>query len=76
METHVESIQEETIVKPFRVSVEGNIGAGKSTFINHFGIFPDVDIHMVSKKHQVSQTCFEFSFHRSSITESQIFVLV
>lgn len=47
MESHLESIQEETIVKPFRVSVEGNIGAGKSTFIKHFCTFPDVDIHMV-----------------------------
>lgn len=48
LETHMESIQVETIVKPFRVTVEGNIGAGKSTFINHFCTFPDVDIHMVS----------------------------
>jgi len=47
MELHIESIQEETIVKPFRVSVEGNIGAGKSTFIKHFCTFPDVDIRMV-----------------------------
>nr|CAD7269520.1 unnamed protein product [Timema shepardi] len=31
---------------PFRVSVEGNIGCGKSTFIKHFGQFPQVDSHL------------------------------
>lgn len=35
-------------VKPFRVSIEGNIGAGKSEMIKHFSGFTDVDAHMVS----------------------------
>jgi hypothetical protein len=47
MESHIESAQQ-TVVKPFRVSVEGNIGAGKSTLITHFSSFPDVDARMVS----------------------------
>jgi deoxyadenosine/deoxycytidine kinase len=47
MESNIESAQH-TIAKPFRVSVEGNIGAGKSTLITHFSSFPDVDAHMVS----------------------------
>jgi ABC-type thiamine transport system ATPase subunit len=47
MESHIESVQQ-AVVKPFRVSVEGNIGAGKSTLITHFSGFPDVDAYMVS----------------------------
>lgn len=30
-------------VKPFTVFVEGNIGSGKTTFLNHFAR-PDVDL--------------------------------
>nr|CAD7588264.1 unnamed protein product [Timema genevievae] len=33
--------------RPFRVSVEGNIGCGKSTLIRHFGQFPQVDSHLL-----------------------------
>ncbi|XP_021931790.1 deoxynucleoside kinase-like isoform X2 [Zootermopsis nevadensis] len=33
-------------VKPFRVSIEGNIGAGKSEMIKHFSGFTDVNAHM------------------------------
>jgi deoxyadenosine/deoxycytidine kinase len=47
MEAHVESAQQ-AVAKPFRVSIEGNIGAGKSTLITHFSCFPDVDAHQVS----------------------------
>ncbi|KAJ9583803.1 hypothetical protein L9F63_021853, partial [Diploptera punctata] len=32
--------------KPFRVSIEGNIGAGKSTLIQYFSRFPEVDVHV------------------------------
>ncbi|XP_023711139.1 thymidine kinase 2, mitochondrial isoform X2 [Cryptotermes secundus] len=45
VESHIESAQQ-AVVKPFRVSVEGNIGAGKSTLITHFSSYPDVDAHM------------------------------
>ncbi|XP_067008484.2 thymidine kinase 2, mitochondrial [Anabrus simplex] len=31
---------------PFRVSVEGNIGCGKSTFIKYFAKYPEVDAYM------------------------------
>lgn len=34
--------------RPFRVSVEGNIGAGKSTLINYFSPFPGIEIYPVS----------------------------
>jgi hypothetical protein len=47
MESHVES-EQQAVAKPFRVSIEGNIGAGKSTLITHFSSFPDVDAHVVS----------------------------
>lgn len=29
--------------RPFRVSVEGNIGAGKSSLINYFSKFPGIE---------------------------------
>lgn len=32
----------------FKVSIEGNIGCGKSTLINHFKSFSEVDAHLVS----------------------------
>ncbi|XP_063218259.1 deoxynucleoside kinase-like [Bacillus rossius redtenbacheri] len=35
-----------TARRPFRVSVEGNIGSGKSTLIKHFANFPDVDVQL------------------------------
>ena len=31
--------------RPFVVSVEGNIGSGKSTMINYFKNFNDIQIH-------------------------------
>ena len=31
--------------KPFVVSIEGNIGSGKSTMINYFKDFKDIQIH-------------------------------
>lgn len=31
--------------RPFRVSVEGNIGAGKSTFIKYFSQFPEIETY-------------------------------
>lgn len=31
--------------QPFTVLVEGNIGAGKTTFLNHFKKFNDVCLH-------------------------------
>ncbi|PSN44844.1 Deoxynucleoside kinase [Blattella germanica] len=40
------AIAKEPTHRPFRVSIEGNIGAGKSTLIKHFSNFPDVDLHM------------------------------
>jgi hypothetical protein len=46
MQPQNESAQQR--VRPFRVSVEGNIGAGKSELIRYFSSFPDVDAHMVS----------------------------
>lgn len=30
--------------KPFTVVVEGNIGSGKTTFLNHFNKFTDVEV--------------------------------
>ena len=30
--------------KPFTVIVEGNIGSGKTTFLNHFAKFKDVEV--------------------------------
>lgn len=30
--------------KPFTVVVEGNIGSGKTTFLNHFNKFHDVEV--------------------------------
>lgn len=33
---------------PLKVSIEGNIGCGKSTLINYFKNFPDVDARLVS----------------------------
>lgn len=34
--------------RPFRVSIEGNIGSGKSTCIKYFEKFPNVEAHAVS----------------------------
>lgn len=31
--------------QPFTVLVEGNIGAGKTTFLNHFRKFDDICLH-------------------------------
>ena len=31
--------------RPFVVSIEGNIGSGKSTMINYFKNFQDIQIH-------------------------------
>lgn len=33
--------------RPFRVSIEGNIGSGKSTCINFFEKYPNVETHAV-----------------------------
>jgi len=30
--------------RPFTVIVEGNIGSGKTTFLNHFAKFKDVEV--------------------------------
>lgn len=35
--------------RPFRVSVEGNIGAGKSSMMQYFSTFPGIETHMVGK---------------------------
>lgn len=35
--------------RPFRVSIEGNIGSGKSTCIKYFDKFPIVEKHAVRK---------------------------
>lgn len=35
---------------PLKVSIEGNIGCGKSTLINYFKNFPEVDARLVSTK--------------------------
>nr|CAD7429412.1 unnamed protein product [Timema monikensis] len=45
--------------RPFRVSVEGNIGCGKSTFIKHFGQFPQVDSHLATKLYILVYVCQE-----------------
>ena len=44
--------------RPFTIAVEGNIGAGKSTFLEHFSTFGQVDIlpEPVSKWQQVAGT--------------------
>lgn len=34
---------------PLKVSIEGNIGCGKSTLINYFKNFPEVDARLVSR---------------------------
>lgn len=34
--------------RPFRVSVEGNIGAGKSTMLKYFSSFAGIETYMVS----------------------------
>lgn len=36
--------------RPYRVSIEGNIGSGKSTCIKHFEKYNNVETHAVSKK--------------------------
>jgi ABC-type transport system involved in cytochrome c biogenesis ATPase subunit len=56
----MESQIQEDKVKRFRVSVEGNIGAGKSTMIRHFAGFPDVDAHMVSYYTKCQQHTLSF----------------
>lgn len=38
------------VEKCFKVSVEGNIGAGKSTFINYFKTASSVETYAVGKK--------------------------
>lgn len=35
--------------RPFRVSVEGNIGAGKSTLIKYFSNIPGIETYAVSE---------------------------
>lgn len=37
--------------RPFRVSIEGNIGSGKSTCIKYFDRFRNVEKHGVSPLH-------------------------
>lgn len=33
--------------RPFRISIEGNIGAGKSTLIKYFSQFPGIETYPV-----------------------------
>ena len=40
-----DAVEKMPVHKPFVVAVEGNIGAGKSTMINYFRGFDDVQIH-------------------------------
>lgn len=41
-------MKQQIIKKPFRVAIEGNVGAGKSTLINYFENFNEVEINPVS----------------------------
>lgn len=43
---------------PLKVSIEGNIGCGKSTLINYFKNFPEVDARLVSCRLNVNFFCF------------------
>ncbi|KAJ8937138.1 hypothetical protein NQ318_019403 [Aromia moschata] len=38
------SSSKNTLLRPFTVIVEGNIGSGKTTFLNHFNKFDNVSI--------------------------------
>jgi hypothetical protein len=69
MQSDIESAQQ-AVVSPFHVSVEGNIGAGKSTLITHFSSFPDVDAHVVSSYITV-QECALNNYPRDPPVESQ-----
>lgn len=40
-----ESAVEKPRSRPFVVSIEGNIGSGKSTFLQHFSAMPEVETH-------------------------------
>lgn len=41
-------MKQQSIRKPFRVAIEGNVGSGKSTLIKHFENFKDVEANPVS----------------------------
>ena len=44
--TNNENVKEKyNQTRPFVVSIEGNIGSGKSTMINYFKDFKDIQIH-------------------------------
>ena len=45
--SNIESENKDTLntKRPFVVSIEGNIGSGKSTMINYFKNFTDIQIH-------------------------------
>lgn len=44
MEAHGEVSSSTRRSRPFRVAVEGNSGSGKSTFLEHCKLQPDVEI--------------------------------
>lgn len=46
--------------RPFRVSIEGNIGSGKSTCIKFFDGFQNVEKHAVSDVYFPWVSCFIF----------------
>lgn len=41
-------MEKQTIKYPFRVAIEGNVGAGKSTLMKYFEYFNEVDLNLVS----------------------------
>lgn len=66
---HLASAVRATNKRPFRVSIEGNIGSGKSTCIKYFDKYPNVEKHAVNEHNNA------YEFHKfSSPTHLYLFL--
>lgn len=56
--------------RPFRVSIEGNIGSGKSTCIKYFEKYSNVETHAVSNHFTETHDCNLYSLSKSLLSFS------
>lgn len=41
----LQEVENKTMIRPLKISIEGNIGSGKSTFLNYFKQYPFVETY-------------------------------